>query len=87
MFPINLFVTTINSLDYCESPKSLRALKDVAKATSSGFLFMKAAIISTIAGKEQGSFLWKVQYRWRKVSDLERNKIIFANKTLRAELG
>lgn len=46
---------------YCESPNNFNALNEVAKATSSGFLFMKAAIISTIAGNEQGSFLWKVQ--------------------------
>lgn len=41
---------------YCDNPNNLSALKAVAKATSSGFLFIKAAIISTIAGKLHGSF-------------------------------
>lgn len=41
---------------------NFKALKAVAKATSSGVLCIKAAIISTIAGKLHGSFRWKVQY-------------------------
>lgn len=40
---------------YCERPNNFSALNAVAKATSSGVLLMKAAIISTIAGREQGS--------------------------------
>lgn len=44
------------SFSYCDNPNNLSALKAVAKATSSGFLPIKAAIISTIAGKLQGSF-------------------------------
>lgn len=47
---------------YCDRPKSFSALNAVAKATSSGVLLMRAAIISTIAGKLHGSFRWKVQY-------------------------
>lgn len=42
----------------------MSALKAVAKATSSGFLPIRAAIISTIAGKLHGSFRWNVQYLW-----------------------
>lgn len=45
-----------HNMDYWDKPNSLRALKAVARATSSGFFCMKAAIISTIAGREQGSF-------------------------------
>lgn len=44
-----------------DRPKSFSPLKAVASPTSSGFLFIKAAIISTIAGRLQGSFRWKVQ--------------------------
>lgn len=55
---------------YWDSPNSLRALKAVAKATSSGVLFINAAIISTIAGKLHGSLRWKVQYRCRYTRDL-----------------
>lgn len=48
-------------LTHWDSPKSFSPLKAVARPTSSGFLFIKAAIISTIAGRLQGSFRWKVQ--------------------------
>lgn len=41
---------------YCDKPNNFNALKAVAKATSSGFLPIRAAIISTIAGNEHGSF-------------------------------
>lgn len=51
----------VASLAHWDSPKSFSPLKAVASPTSSGFLFMKAAIISTIAGRLQGSFRWKVQ--------------------------
>lgn len=47
---------------HCDRPNNFNALNAVAKATSSGVFFMKAAIISTIAGKLHGSFRWKVQY-------------------------
>lgn len=47
---------------YWDNPKSLRALNAVAKAMSSGFFCMKAAINSTKAGRQHGSFLWNVQY-------------------------
>ena len=50
-----------------DSPKTFRALKVVARAISSGVLLRYADIISTVTGREQGSFLWNVQYRWRKV--------------------
>lgn len=43
-------------LSYCDKPNNFKALKAVAKATSSGVLFIKAAIISTIAGRLHGSF-------------------------------
>lgn len=58
---------------YCDSPNNLSALKAVAKATSSGFLFISAAIISTIAGKLHGSFRWNVQY----LVDEEKHKNLF----------
>lgn len=57
---------------YWERPNNFRALNAVAKATSSGFFFIKAAIISTIAGNEQGSLRWKVQYLCKNVMDLEK---------------
>lgn len=41
---------------YCDNPKSLRALKAVLNAISSGFFCIKAAINSTNAGKQHGSF-------------------------------
>jgi hypothetical protein len=54
---------------YCDKPNSLSALKAVARPTSSGFLFMKAAISSTMLGKEHGSFRWNVQYRCKYSKD------------------
>lgn len=54
---------------YCDNPKSFRALNAVARATSSGVLDIKAAIISTIAGKLHGSLRWKVQYRCKYTRD------------------
>lgn len=54
---INWYITI-----YCDKPNNFNALKAVAKATSSGFLPIRAAIISTIAGNEHGSFRWNVQY-------------------------
>lgn len=44
---------------YPDSPNTFKALKVVARATSSGVLFRQAAIISTVTGREQGSFLCK----------------------------
>ena len=58
------------SIIQADNPKTFRALKVVASAISSGVLFKYAAIISTVTGKEQGSFRWKVQYRCRKIFDL-----------------
>lgn len=60
-----------NSLTHWLSPKILRALNAVARATSSGFWPKKPAISSTIAGKAQGSLRWNVQYRFTKFIDLE----------------
>ena len=58
-------------LGQADKPKTLRALKVVAIAISSGVLFRYAAIISTVTGSEQGSFLWKVQYLCRNMADLK----------------
>ena len=58
-------------LGQADKPKTLRALKVVAIAISSGVLLRYAAIISTVTGSEQGSFLWKVQYRCRNMADLK----------------
>ena len=44
------------SIIQADNPKTFRALKVVASAISSGVLFKYAAIISTVTGKEQGSF-------------------------------
>ena len=43
---------------YPDRPNTLRALKVVARATSSGVLFRYAAIISTVTGREHGSLRW-----------------------------
>lgn len=49
--------TWINQLrSHWDKLNSFKALKAVAKATSSGVLCMNAAIISTMAGKLHGSF-------------------------------
>jgi hypothetical protein len=58
-----------------ERPKILSALKAVARATSSTGFFINAAVISTMAGSEQGSLRWKVQYLCRNVRDLKQQKV------------
>lgn len=60
---------------HCDKPNSFSALKAVAKATSSGVLLIRAAIISTIAGKLQGSFRWKVQYLFGKLRKLKISRL------------
>ena len=63
---------TIHNKKFHElSPKTLKALKVDWSATCSGFLFMYAAIISMVTGKEHGSLRWNVQYRCRNVTDLQ----------------
>ena len=62
--------TRVDSRSYVFKPKSFKALNVVASATSSGGLFIKAAIISTVIGREHGSLRLKLQNRWRKVVDL-----------------
>jgi hypothetical protein len=52
----NVFVNLPIKFLYWDSPKSLSALKAVLKAISSGFFRIKAAMSSTNAGKQQGSF-------------------------------
>lgn len=56
-----LFLILVRTPHHWDRPNNLSALNAVAKPTSSGFLFMNAAIISTIAGKLHGSLRWKVQ--------------------------
>lgn len=56
-----LFSILVRIPHHWDRPNNLSALNAVAKPTSSGFLFMNAAIISTIAGKLHGSLRWKVQ--------------------------
>lgn len=43
----------------------------MAKATSSGVFFMKAAIISTRAAKLHGSLRWNVQYLFVRAEEEE----------------
>ena len=73
MWAFFMFITILYFADLgqADNPKTLRALKVVAIAISSGVLFRYAAIISTVTGSEQGSFLWKVQYRCRNIADLK----------------
>ena len=74
MWAFFMFITILiffADLGQADKPKTLRALKVVAIAISSGVLFRYAAIISTVTGSEQGSFLWKVQYLCRNIADLK----------------
>ena len=74
MWAFFMFITILipfADLGQADKPKTLRALKVVAIAISSGVLFRYAAIISTVTGSEQGSFLWKVQYLCRNMADLK----------------
>ena len=59
-----------------DNPNIFNALNVVASAISSGVLFKYAAIISTVTGKLQGSFLWKVQYRCKNILDLKKEYIL-----------
>ena len=52
---MTVYISKITAIDIQDNPKSFKALNAVAKATSSGVFFMNAAIISTMAGKLQGS--------------------------------
>lgn len=69
---------------HCDNPNNLIALKAVAKATSSGVLFIKAAKISAIAGRQQGSFLWKVQYLCKKALDLSVKQLLIFSGSFEA---
>ena len=81
-----MFITILiffADLGQADKPKTLRALKVVAIAISSGVLFRYAAIISTVTGSEQGSFLWKVQYLCRNMADLKFNNFNIINKPIK----
>ena len=65
-----------------DNPNIFNALNVVASAISSGVLFKYAAIISTVTGKLQGSFLWKVQYRCKNILDLKKKKITFPTQII-----